>query len=177
MAYIARAERALDVVSPVVVYRQIGRRPSALYVDDPMTAEAGVAGRHRLSDRVYWRTQAAPGDQIQERSGGVLLVTAAGRCFPIRLAEPTPITPSTAFAHADLTIKADRTLLEQLIAAGALTEASPRRPKRPPVAPADTTFAEDHPLVVDELPAGVSLDEVDGADGGRSGRRRSHWYR
>jgi hypothetical protein len=173
MAYFPRAQRALDVVSTVVIYRQIGRRPSGLYVDDATTAAtAGDAGRHQLSDRIYWRTTAAPGDQIQERAGGVMLVKAGGECYPILLAEPTPLTPETAFTHADLTTKADHAVLEALLAAGSLVDATPRRP-RGAARPADQTFAKDHPLVVDELPHGVTLDDRVGP--GRQGawqRRR-----
>jgi hypothetical protein len=159
MAYLPAAQRALDVLSPVVIYRQIGRRPSKVYVDDPMTASASrKKARHRLNDRVYWRTQAKPGDQIQDRPGGILLVTAKGECFPITLAEPSPLSPETAFTHADLAIKADQGEAARLLTAGQLIEATPRRPKARLGRPADTLFAEDHPLVVDQLPRGVSLE-------------------
>ena len=57
MVYLPAAQRALDVVSPVVIYRQIGQRPSQVYVDDAMqAATSGKTARHRLSDRIYWRT-------------------------------------------------------------------------------------------------------------------------
>jgi hypothetical protein len=174
MAYLPAAQRALDVVSPVVIYRQIGRRPSQVYVEDAMTAPtAGAKAQHRLSDRVYWRTQAKPGDQIQDRRGGVILVTAAGECYAITLAEPTPLTAATAFTHADLAIKADQAEAERLISAGALIEASPRRPKRPLSRAADVLFADDHPLVVDALPKGVTLE----AEAGMNGRFSGNWNR
>ena len=109
MAYLPAAQRALDVITPVTIYRQIGRRPSQVYVNDAMgDATPDKKAQHRLSDRVYWKTQAKPGDQIQDRRGGVLLVNAAGECYPIALAEPTPLTTETAFTHADLAIKADQ---------------------------------------------------------------------
>jgi hypothetical protein len=174
MAYLPPAQRALDVVSPVVIYRQIGRRPSAVYVDEAMTmAKSGKAAGHQLSDRIYWRTVANPGDQIQERPGGVLLVTASGQCFPILLSEPTPLTADTAFVHADLTIKADRSEAERLIGLGSLTEASPRRPKGGPSRPSEKQFAPDHPLVVDKLPHGIALD----AEIGPNGRFTRSWTR
>jgi hypothetical protein len=158
MAYLPPAQRALDVVVPVVIYRQIGRRPSRVYVDAEMTAATPNAkAQHRLSDRVYWRTEAKPGDQIQYRPGGVLLLTAQGECFPITLAEPTPLTPETAFAHADLAIKADHVEAERLIGLGSLKEGTPRRPKLPPTRPSDKLFADDHPVVVAELPRGVTF--------------------
>jgi hypothetical protein len=171
MAYLPPAQRALDVVAPVVIYRQIGRRPSAVYVDEAMAlAKAGKSARHRLSDRIYWRTSAKPGDQIQERPGGILLVTAGGECFPILLAEPTPLTPDTAFTHADLAIKADRGELERLVAAGSLVEATPRRPKRMPSRPSEKPFADGHPLVLEQLPKGFVLD-VEPADFRRAPRQ------
>src|SRR5712692_2017094 len=90
MAYLPAAQRALDVITPVAIYRQIGRRPSQVYVNDAMgDATPDKKAQHRLSDRVYWKTQAKPGEQIQDRRGGVLLVTATGECYPIALAAPT----------------------------------------------------------------------------------------
>jgi hypothetical protein len=158
MVYLPAAQRALDVVSPVVIYRQIGRRPSQVYLDDAMQAATpGKTAQHRLSDRIYWRTQAKPGDQIQERPGGVLLVTADGGCYAITLAEPTALTSDSALIHADLAIKADQIEAQRLMAAGSLIEALPRRPKYPPSRPADNLFADDHPLVVDAVPKGMSL--------------------
>jgi hypothetical protein len=174
MAYLPAAQRALDVVAPVVIYRQIGRRPSQVYVDDAMTAPtAGTKARHRLSDRVYWRTEAKPGDQIQDRRGGVILVTASGECYAITLAAPTPLTSDTAFTHADLAIKADQAEAERLMATGALVEAAPRRPKRPLSRAADMLFPDDHPLVVEVLPKGATLD----ADAGSNGRFAGNWSR
>src|SRR5713101_4055017 len=94
MAYLPAAQRALDVITPVAIYRQIGRRPSQVYVNDAMgDATPDKKAQHRLSDRVYWKTEAKPGEQIQDRRGGVLLVTATGECYPIALAEPTPRRP------------------------------------------------------------------------------------
>jgi len=174
MAYLPAAQRTLDVVSPVTIYRQIGRRPSQVYVDDAMTAAAvGRTARHRLKDRVYWRTRAEPGSQIQDRPGGTLVVTATGECYPVLLAEPTPLTPATAFSHADLAIKADQSAIDQLVAAGSLVAAAPRRRKRQLSRPADRMFEDDHPLVVDALPAGVTPSD-DGAPVARFG---SYWAR
>jgi hypothetical protein len=172
MPYLPAAQRAFDVLAPVVIYRQIGRRPSDVYVDDAMTA-GKTAAKHRLSDRVYWRSAARPGDQIQDRPGGVLLVTADGECFPVTLAAPTPLTLATAFTHADLAIKADLVEADRLIAIGSLVEAPPRRPKQGPWRPADRSFEAGHPLVVDDLPKGVSLD----ASAAANGRAPGNWTR
>jgi hypothetical protein len=157
MAYLPPAQRALDVLAPIVVYRQIGRRPSAVYVNESMSAShSGDGMRHRLTDRVYWRTAAAPGDQVQDRPGGTLLVTASGQCYPVLLAEPRALDAATAFIHAELAIKADRARAEQLLAEGKLAEASPRRPKGPPSRPADRMLADEHPLIVETLSEGLS---------------------
>ena len=102
MAYLPPARRALDVLSPVVVYRQIGRRPSGVFVDEAMKVTKSKGAAHRLNDRVYWKTQAQAGDQIQDRPGGTLLITAAGQCHPILLSEPRPLDPDTAFSHAEM---------------------------------------------------------------------------
>ena len=174
MAYLPAAQRALDVITPVTIYRQIGRRPSQVYVNDAMgDATPDKKAQHRLSDRVYWKTQAKPGDQIQDRRGGVLLVNAAGECFPIALAEPTPLTTETAFTHADLAIKADQAEAEKLIAAGALVEATPRRPKHPPSRPPDRAYADDHPVVIEKLPKGTKLV----AESLGNGRGSGNWNR
>lgn len=173
MMRLPAALQAFDVVSSVIVYRQIGRRPSRVYVDQAMTAvDSGVA-EQRLSDRVYWRTVARPGDQIQHRPGGMLVVTPEGECYPIILAEPTPLTPTTAFTHADMAFKADQSVLEQLAAAGSLVETSPRQPKTRPLRPADRMFPESHPLLLEELPHGITWTE----DGGSAGRASGTWTR
>ena len=174
MAYLPPAERALDVVSPIVVYRQIGRRPSGVYVDDAMNVtKSKKTAQHRLNDRVYWRTKAKPGDQIQDRPGGTLLVTASGQCHPVLLAEPQPLEPGTAFTHQELAIKADRSVAERLLAEGKLAEATPRRPKGMPSRPSDRMLAADHPIVVDKLPKGMSPED----DTALPGRGPRGWNR
>src|SRR5260221_13367669 len=63
MAYLPAAHRALDVITPVVIYRQIGRRPSQVYVNDAMgDATPDKKAQHRLRDRVYWRNEAKTHD-------------------------------------------------------------------------------------------------------------------
>src|SRR5438128_34670 len=116
MSYLPPAHRGLDVLAPVVIYRAIGRRPSSVYVDAAMRPTAAVGAPHRLNDTIYWQTEAVPGDQIQDRPGGTLLVTADGDCHPIRLAEPQPLDLTTAFNHAELALKADRDVADRLLA-------------------------------------------------------------
>jgi hypothetical protein len=159
MSYLPPAQRALDVVSPVVIYRQIGRRQSRVFIDGDMnTTKSAKAAEHRLKERVFLRTEAQPGDQIQDRPGGTLLVTAKGEWYPILLAEPQAMDAATAFQHADRAIKADREIADQLLAEGKLTDAvTARRPKGMPSRPSDRMLADDHPLVVDTLPKGFTL--------------------
>jgi hypothetical protein len=158
MSYLPPAQRALDVVSPCSIYRQIGRRNSRVFVDGEMNATKSKTAEHRLKERVFLRTEAKPGDQIQDRPGGTLLITAKGEWYPILLAEPQPLESSTAFTHADRAIRADREVAERLLAEGILVEAtSARRPKGMPSRPSDRLLADDHPLVVETLPEGLTL--------------------
>jgi hypothetical protein len=158
MHYLPPADRAYDVVKPVVVYRLIGRRPSQVYVDDAMTPVSSGHSKNRLSDLVYWRTTARPGDQIQERPGTTLLVTAGGQSFPVLLTEPQPLEPGSAFTHAQSAAAADREVAATLMAEGVVKEAMPRRVKNQVSRGLERMFDERHPLVVDEAPQ--DLDEV-----------------
>lgn len=152
MSYLPPADRAYEIVQPIEIYRLIGRRPSQVYVDDRMSPTDSGRAQNRLSDGVYWRTMAAAGDQIQERPGTTLLVTADGHAYQILLAPPEPLEPATAFVHAQMAAKADRACAEALKAAGKLGDALPRRVKSEPSRASSQMFAEDHPLVVDEPP-------------------------
>ena len=107
MRYLPPADRALDVVAAVVIHRPIGRRLSDVYVDEAMRPARSGKPTQRLSDMVYWRTRAMPGEQIQERSGGMVLVTKAGTCHPIRLSVPEPLHLEIAFAHAERAVRSD----------------------------------------------------------------------
>ncbi|HSK40141.1 MAG TPA: hypothetical protein VK943_10280 [Arenibaculum sp.] len=146
-------DRVFDVLGPVVVYRPVGRRPSRVYVDASMNATLSSDAPHRLSDIVYQRMEARPGDQIQDCSGGMLLVTPAATCHQIRLAPPQPLDTQTAFRHAQIAAGADREVAERLVAEGKLAEVpKARRPKGPPTQPGggDVALPEDHPLVIEK---------------------------
>jgi hypothetical protein len=153
VSYLPPADRALDVLAPVIIYCPVGRRLSDIYVDDTMRpARSGVPAQ-RLSDAVYWRTHAVPGEQIQERSGETMLVTQAGAFRPIRLSAPQPLQPETAFTHTERAIQADHAILQDLLAQGVLAERPSRRPRGPVARWPDQLLPEGHPLVIDELPA------------------------
>jgi hypothetical protein len=153
MRSLPAVDRQFDVLSPIVVYQPIGRRPSQVYLDAARKIARAADGAHRLTDVVYRRSEAVEGDQIQDCSGGMLLVTATGACHPIRLAPPQPLDPETAFRHAQIAGDADRVVADRLVAEGKLVAVpKARRPTSPPAHPSGRGAAlpEDHPLVLDE---------------------------
>ena len=141
------AHRALDIVAGFTIYRVIGRRPSGVYVDHAMQVTTDMRDAQPLWDPVFEAIPAEPGDQIQDRPGGIVLVTREGQPQPIQLTAPVPRTVESAFTHAERALAADRALLEQMLADGRVTVAPIRRIKLPAPSAAKTVFAEDHPLV------------------------------
>lgn len=172
MHYLPPADRAFDIASPVVVYRLVGRRPSQVYVDETMTPTTAGREENRLSDLVYWRTVGEVGDQIQERPGTTLLVTASGRFYAIRLSPPEPLRPTTAFTHAQIAADADRQVAAQLLAEGKLMDVLPRRVKAQITRASEKAFGERDPLVIEQLPEDFVETVVDP----RRGRNHS-WSR
>jgi hypothetical protein len=151
VSYLPRPARAFDVLSPVAIFRVIGRRPSAVRVDEAMRPTLSEEAPHRLSDTVYARSEAVPGEEIQEHGRGLVLVSADGKSHTISLRPPQALDPETAFNHAELAIKADLQAVEELVRARALAEIEPQKRATMPRAQRQE-FAEDHPLVVDQLP-------------------------
>ena len=149
-SFLPRASRAFDTVQPIAAYRPVGRRPSLVYVDDSMTAATPTPTAHRLNDRVYHRMTIEVGSQIQERDSGFALVNESGDCGPIQLSAPRSLEQETAFTHALRALDADRLVIAELLAAGVLVDATPRRVKRwsPP---SDKMFAASDPLIVDPI--------------------------
>jgi hypothetical protein len=143
-------DRAVDVLKPVPIYRVVGRRPSDIYIDGARKPTLASTAPDRLSDLVYRRSAAQPGDQIQERRGGTVLVTAENEHYKIRLTPPAPLTLETAYAHGELAIEADHREIARLVTAGDLVEATVPRPlKGVSSRLSDRIFAEGHPLVID----------------------------
>ena len=151
--FLLRANRSLDVHAPIVIYRVIGRRASGVYVNEEMQPGRSGSASQRLSEPVYWRTHATPGDQLQERTGGILLVAVSGQCHRVRLTPPIPIDIETAFTHAERAIQADCLLIDTLLTEGALVSGAYRRPRDLPSAAMGRLLAADHPLAVDEAPS------------------------
>ncbi|MBX6322524.1 MAG: hypothetical protein IRY94_11905, partial [Rhodospirillaceae bacterium] len=139
------AIRAFEPTAPVDIYRVAGRRPSMVWVDaDGRIAQPGPDSQ-RLKELVYWRTRTNAGDQLQERVGGMYLVTPDGGCHPIALCPPSPLEPATAFQHAQALRHADAARLEELLAVGLIVPVSGRRPEGPPSRPGDRLVPSDQP--------------------------------
>jgi hypothetical protein len=153
------ADRCVTAAARFPVYRQVGRRPSQVYVDEAMHPAASGLSERRLFDNVFWRTSVEIGDQIEERAGGFLLLTAAMACHPIQLSTPRTLEVATAFGHADAVLREDRKILDDLLAEGAVVEAETRRSRATLSRLPDAVFAEDHPLVVTIRPRGVEEDQ------------------
>jgi hypothetical protein len=122
-------------------------------------AASGLPER-RLFDNVFWRTSAAIGDQIEERAGGLLLLTEAMACHPIQLSVPRLLEVATAFAHADAILREDRKILDDLLAEGVVVEASPLRSRATLSRLPDAVFADNHPLVVTIRPRDIDEDQL-----------------
>jgi hypothetical protein len=153
------ADRRVMLTARLPIYRQIGRRPSQVYVDEAMTPAASGSPERRLSDSVFWCTAAEVGDQIEERAGGLLLLTGETAWHPIQLSLPRPLQVASAFGHADAMMREDRKILEGLLAEGAVVEVSAQRSKAALSRVPDTLFAEDHPLVVTTPPRDLDEDQ------------------
>jgi hypothetical protein len=153
------ADRYVTATAEFPIYRQIGRRPSQVYVDETMRPAADGLPERRLFDNVFWLTSVAIGDQIEERAGGLLLLTKELGCHPIQLSEPRLLEIATAFGHADATLRQDRQILDDLLAEGAVVDAPPRRLRIATSRLPDAVFAEDHPLVVTIRPPEIDDDQ------------------
>jgi hypothetical protein len=134
------------------IYRQIGRRPSQVYVDDAIQPAASGPPERRLFDNVFRPSYAEIGDQIEERPGSLLLLTMSNDCHPIQLSVPRLLEVGTAFGHAEAVLHRDRKILDGLLAEGSVAEAPPGRSRAALSRLPDAMFEQDHPLVLAVLP-------------------------
>ena len=148
------ARKAFVVAKPTPLYRAVGRRLSSVYVNADLQPAAPDEAAHRLAERVYERIEAQPGEQLQDRVGGLILVSEDGSWFPVRLAEPRPREVETAFNHAEVADDDDRQVVDELVAEGFLEEVKPRRLRGGVSRTQLPLLAESHPLVIDEPAAG-----------------------
>jgi len=172
MAAMPKPIRAFDLAAPVDIYRVIGRRPTTIWVDAAgRIAQHGASGQ-ALREFVYWRTVAAPADQVQvqERVGGLFLVTREGACHPIALAPPHPIDPEAPFLHAQTARAEDGVVIDSLLAAGRIILATGYKVMQNPSRPGDRLLPADHPLVVEDRPP-----ELDETPAPPFGRARLRW--
>jgi hypothetical protein len=142
------ADRYVTVTAAFPVYRQVGRRPSHVYVDDAMRPAASGRSERRLFDNVFWLTAAEVGDRIEERKDGLLLQTKKMHCHPIQLSAPRALEVATVFGHADAVLRKDRKILDTLLAEGTVVEGLPQRSRAELSRLPETMFAENHPLIV-----------------------------
>lgn len=148
----ATPPRALDVHAPFTLYCVVGRRPSAVYLDQdrrPCAPDGDDETGDRLWEPVFQRIEVQPGDQIQEQSSGYVLVQGEERPVSVRLEQPVARTLDNAFTQAAESYAIDSARIDTLIAAGALSEAAKRI--RPPdqTLPPQTDMPAEHPLVRD----------------------------
>lgn len=141
--------RALDIAAPFTVYRAIGRRPSAVYVDEVRHPVADSPDMpHRLWDMVFEEYVAQVGDQLQDGQGSLMLLTESGDFHRVQITPPQPRSLHDPFTHADRTLAADWARIEVLMAEGRLTAGRVQRSRQMPFDAAQVKFADDQPLVV-----------------------------
>jgi hypothetical protein len=159
-----RPQRVLEVVERLPLYELVGRRPSRVYLDDTLNPTASAAAPHRLSDLVYRRIFAEPGDQLHVMSGQTLLLDGAHTYRAVLLTEPQPLELATALVNAQRVREAETAAIESQAVAGKLVEALARQPKVQQVTRAEQRFAPDHPLVVEPVAAGRRPRAAAGAE-------------
>jgi hypothetical protein len=154
MRPMGRPQRVLEVVERLPLYELVGRRPSRVFLDDTLTPTTAAAAPHRLSDLVYRRAFAEPGDQLHVMSGQTLLLDRAHTYRAVLLSEPRPLELATALVHAQQVREEETAAIERQAVAGTLIEALARQPKVHQVTRAEQRFAADHPLIVEPAAAG-----------------------
>jgi hypothetical protein len=154
--YLGRPVRTFSVLARLPVYRPIGRRPSAVRVDEAMRPTLSPDAPHRLSDMVYETIAASPGDSIEEHGGGLVLVREDGTSHAISLVAPRPLDVENAFNHAALGLEADLAALEELRRLQTIAETEPRSGRTTVPRREREEFDEGHELVVDRRAGSAS---------------------
>jgi hypothetical protein len=152
MAMLPRPIRAFECVRPIEIFRVVGRRPTDIWVDGAGAISTPGPDKQSLTELVYWRTATTLEQQLQERLGGLFVVTPEGACHPVSLSPPHPIDRQNPFLHAQTVRSGDEVLLESLIQSGDLVQVHGYRVMHHPSRPSDRLVAADHPLVVEERP-------------------------
>jgi hypothetical protein len=148
-----RPQRVLEVVERLPLYELVGRRPSRVFLDESLTPTTAATAPHRLSDLVYRRAFAEPGEQLHVMSGQTLLLDGAHTYRAVLVSEPRPLELATALVHAQQVREAEAAAIDRQAAAGTLVEALARQPKVHQVTRAEQRFAADQPLVLEPAAA------------------------
>ena len=167
MRPVGRPQRVLEVRERLTLYEVVGRRPSAVFLDDDLNPTATAQGPHRLTDLVYRRAFAEPGDQLHLMSGQTLLFDGAQTYRAVLLSEPRPLELATALVHAQRVREVEVETIERAVVAGSLAEALARPSKTAQVMRADARFGADHPLIVAGPPARIGARRAGRAGNGR----------
>jgi hypothetical protein len=160
MGVVLKVGRILDVLVRLELYEIVGRRPSAVFLDETLKPTSRRNAAHRLAEYVFRRELARPGDQIHMASGQTLLLDSSQAYRAVQLSKPHRLALETAFAHAQRTREAEVELVEQLIRTGKLAEAKQRPFKVPQLRRVDQLFRADHPLVIEQRPETAVHDRL-----------------
>ncbi len=142
-------QRSFDVTAVISLHEIVGRRPSAVYLDAALKPLVASCGPHRLNELVYSRGHAVPGEQIHLASGRTFVLDANNAYRGVLLIDPRSISAESALSHAHRERTDEQTKIEQLVLAGALVEARPRRTYSDNLPRYDRMYAADRPLIAD----------------------------
>ncbi len=144
---VLKPQRSLDVRVPFPLYHIIGRRPSAVCLDADLKPMAAGDGPHRLRELVYRPGRAVPGEQVHLASGRTFVLDAHNVYRGVLLIDPRPISIEDALIHSAQDRASEESKLEDLVVAGAVVDAPPRRPQAAALPRYDRMYAADQPLV------------------------------
>jgi hypothetical protein len=110
-----RVQRILDVLEPLPLYEIVGKRPSAVFLEDALKPTSDPTAAHRLHEPVFRRAAAAPGEQLHITSGQTLLLDGGRTYRAVLLTQPQAVTPDSALSHAERIRSAEAEQVERLI--------------------------------------------------------------
>ena len=155
MAVLKRAlspQRSLDVLVPLELYEIVGRRPSAVYLNEALEPIGTSNGPHRLNELVYRRGRAVPGEQIHLASGRTFVLDAQNVYRGVLLIDPRPLSVETALTHSGQDRASEESKIEEMVLNGDIVDAPPRRTRAWVLPRYDRLYAADRPLIADQPP-------------------------
>lgn len=153
MAIMKRAlspQRSLDVLEPIELYEIVGRRPSAVYLNAALQPMSDGDGPHRLSELVYRRGRAVPGEQIHLASGRTFVLDAENVYRGVLLIDPRPLAPETALTQPSDDRASEESKIEAMLLTGNIVDARPRQTRARALPRYDRMYAADRPLIADQ---------------------------